>query len=179
MIDFLSFVSGAIESRVAVYDDESFRPVFESASPMRVSVRADKTITRFQVEDGGERSDHVVDNAVEIVVEFLLTQDTRNAYQALRDAFEGNRILTVQTKVRSFPSMLIEALPHEETPALGTAVLVPILFVEWRPVQPEFSDDVAQPKQKSTVSRGQQQTSQADAPTEARAKESILYGIFN
>lgn len=162
--------------RVSIYDDESFKQIFDSASPMRISVREDATITRFPVENGEEKSDHMVIEPVEIVIDFLLTEDTKTEYQALRETFLGKKLVTVQTKVASYPSMLIEAMPHEESPQIGTAIFVPIRFAEWRPVTPETSDAVADPKQSKTTPRGQQQTT--PTPPATKAKGSIAYDWF-
>lgn len=184
MSSLLSLVLGSVVAvdRVAIYDDETFQQIFDSVSPMRVSVREEAKLTKFQVEDGGERSDHAVRLATEITIDFLLTDNTKIEFQTLRDTFLAYRILTVQTKVASYPSMMIEALPHEEVPEIGSAILIPIRFVEWRPITPEMGENtVADPKQSNTVKRGQQQTSQAPPAVESRAvkngKGSILGGL--
>ncbi|MCG7324278.1 phage baseplate protein [Achromobacter sp. ACRQX] len=173
-------LSTTTQQLVAILDTESFETLFASAHPMRVAVREAKRATKFAVEDGSERSDHVVRELTEIQIDFLLVDDTRNQFESLRQAFDRNKLLTVQTKVKSYESMLIVDMPHDETPELGMAVNVPIRMQEWIEVKPEFGQlppaKVENKSQSSTVKRGQQTTQDSDASTER--KGSVLSGVF-
>ena len=174
-------LSTSTQQQVTILDTESFETLFASAHPMRVAVREAKRATKFAVEDGSERSDHVVRELTEIQIDFLLADDTRNQFESLRQAFDQNKLLTVQTKVKSYESMLIVDMPHDETPELGMAINVPIRLQEWIEVKPEFGElppaKVEDKGQSSTVKRGQQ-TSQESGPATER-KGSVLSGVFN
>jgi hypothetical protein len=173
-------LSTSTQQQVTILDAESFETLFASAHPMRVSVMEAKRATKFAVEDGTERSDHVVRELTEIQIDFLLADDTRNQFESLRQAFDQNKLLTVQTKVRSYESMLIVSMPHDETPELGTAVNVPIRMQEWIEVKPEFGElppaKVEDKSKSSTVKRGQQTSEESGAATER--KGSVLSGVF-
>jgi len=173
-------LSTSTQERVSVLDGETLQPMFVSAHPMRVSVREAKRATKFAVEDGTARSDHVVQELTEIQIDFVLNADTRNGFESLRQAFLKNSLVIVQTKVRSYESMLITDLPHDETPELGMAINVPLRFQEWLAVAPEYGTlppaKVANKNQSSTVNRGQQSTTEADEST--RRRGSVLGGIF-
>lgn len=173
-------LSTSTQQRVAILDAESLQVLFASAEPMRVSVRESKRATKFAVEDGTERSDHVVRELTEIQIEFLLADDTRNQFESLRQAFDQNKLVTVQTKVRSYENMLILDMPHDETPELGTAVNVPVRMQEWVEVKPAFGElppaKVEKKSQSSTVKRGQQTSEESGASTER--KGSVLSGVF-
>ena len=165
---------------VAILEDESLNQLFTASQPMRVSVREDGKLTQFPVEDGTTRSDHFVRQPIQITVDFLLTDDTRNAFSELREAFAEKRILTVQTKVAVYFSLIITAIPHDETPENGSTIAVPVVLQEWRTIQPEYGElppkKVTQKKQASTVKRGQQQITETPAPTQAKVKkQSLLY----
>lgn len=157
---------------VAILDDETLRPIFEASSPMRVAVDRSKTPTKFQVENGETRNDHVVENASELSIDFALTDDIRQQYSALEQAYNANRLVTVQTKVTSFRHMLIYLLPHDENATLGDSVAVPMRLIQWREVQPAYGtlpmSKVANKAQSSTVQRGNQQTAQVRSPTIAK-----------
>lgn len=172
MMQLLDSLSTSTQQRVAILDAESLQIIFASAEPMRVSVKESKRATKFAVEDGTERSDHVVRELTEIQIDFLLAEDTRNQFETLRQAFDQNKLVTVQTKVRSYENMLIVDLPHDETPELGIAVNVPIRMQEWVEVKPEFGElppaKVANKNQSSTVKRGQQTSREADAETKKK-----------
>lgn len=169
-------LSTSTQQRVAILEADSLQVLFASAEPMRVAVREAKRATKFAVEDGTERSDHVVRELNEIQIDFVLAEDTRNQFEAIRQAFEQNKLVTVQTKVRSYPKMLILDVPHDETPELGTAVNVPIRLQEWIEVKPEFGtlppEKVQNKSQSSTVKRGQQTTQ------ESTRGGSVLSGVF-
>lgn len=167
---------------VGILDSESFEQLFVAANPMRVSVREEKRITKFQVEDGGTRSDHVVQDAREIAIDLLIEDEfARNMYLQLQQAWRDNRLVIVQTKVSSYENMLIESIPHDETPELGNGISMPIKLTEWRTVTPQYGSlppsKVASKKQSDTTKQGQKQSSTA-SPAQTR-KASVLYGVFN
>lgn len=169
-------LSTSTQQRVAILDADSLQVIFASAEPMRVSVRESKRATKFAVEDGTERSDHVVRELTEIQIDFLLADDTRNQFENLRQAFDKNKLVTVQTKVRSYENMLILDVPHDETPELGMAINIPVRLQEWVEVKPEFGTlppaKVENKSQSSTVKRGQQTTQ------DSSRGGSILGGVF-
>lgn len=178
----MAFDNQYTQDLVAILDGETFEQLFVAAQPMRVSVRDTKRATKFEVEDGTTRSDHVVQDQIEIAIDLILEDETaRDAYQQIKQAKFDNRLVIVQTKVDSYESMLITEIPHDETTELGGAISMPMRLVEWRTVQPQYGalppSKVKNKKQASTSKGGQKQTTEADAPTTRKA--SVLYGIFN
>lgn len=174
------FLSSSVMTRVAILDNDTLQPIFQSAHPMRVSVNPSKRATKFAVEDGTERSDHVVKELVEIQIDFMAVDDVRTAYESLYQFWDQNQLVTVQTKVRSFENMLLLGVPHEEAVDLGTAITMPLRFQEWDEAKPEEGElppnKVANKNQASTVERGQVKGSEADEPT--RRKGSVMSGWF-
>jgi hypothetical protein len=174
-------VNSAAQGVVAILDGESFAVLFAAASPMRCTVREPSTLATWGVEDGTERSDHRTIGRVEIDLPLLLTDDTRALYEQLRSVFLAGTPLVVQTKVASYPDMLILDLPHDETPDGGDSILINAKFAELVTVEPQFGAlppaSVSDPKQASTVDRGNQQTTESTPATQRRA--SVLYGIVN
>lgn len=174
-------VRRSTQDAVAILDAQSFQPLFVGSNPMRVSVRETSRLTTWAVEDGSSRTDHRVLDPVEINIPMLLSEDTRSLYEQLRTAYLEGRDLIVQTKVASYSSMMIYEIPREETPDQGDAIAIEVKLREIRVVTPEFGtlppSRVSNPAQASTQNRGQQQTDEADAPTQRRA--SLLYRITN
>lgn len=174
--------AGATQDLVCILDGENFTQLFTAAHPMRMTVREIKRPTKFVVEDGSTRSDHVVTEAVEISIDLALEdEDARNGYEQIRQAWRDNRLVTVQGKVASYKSMLIAEMPHDESPEYGMGIVIPMRLVEWRSVKPEFGalppSKVKSKKQASTAKGGQKQTTEASQPTTRRA--SVAFGIFN
>lgn len=167
---------------VAILDSDTFEVLFSGANPMRVTVRHEKQATKFPVEDGSERSDHVIDLPKEIMLDYLLSENMREIHEALKQAFMENRLVTVQTRIDSYPNMLIVSIPHDEL-ATDSAIAVNVALEEWVSVKPEYTDapmrkaDVKDSKQASTVKRGQQ--TPTDAGEVKTRKASVLYGLVN
>lgn len=167
---------------VAILDAESFEQLFTATNPMRVTVREEKKVTKFQVEDGSERSDHVVRLATEIGVDLMIEDEfARNMYLQLQQAWRDNKLVIVQTKVASYESMLIESMPHDETPEMGNGIAMPVRLTEWRTVTPQYGSlppsKVASKKQADTAKQGQKQSTTAS--TAQTRKASVLYGVVN
>lgn len=167
---------------VAILDAETYEQLFSDSQPMRISVRKTKRITKYEVEDGTVRSDHSVDDQIEIAMDLIVEEEyARDVYEQISQAVADDRLLIVQTKVASYSSMLISEMPHDETPELGGAIAMPLRLVEWRTVTPQYGSlppsKVKSKKQASTVKGGQKQTTETDPATAKKA--SVAYGIFN
>lgn len=166
---------------VAILEAGSFNVLFDGSSPLRMTVRETSKITSWPVEDGTQRSDHRVLDPVEIDLSMLITDSNRNLFERLRQTFLEGRELIVQTQVRSYGSMMIMDMPHDELVEQGDSVPVALKLKEVKVIKPEFGtlppSQVANPRQSSTVQRGGQQTAPADEPT--RRKSSTLYRVVN
>lgn len=173
-------ISTSTQQRVVILDNDTFDELFDSVSPMRLSVQESKRATKFAVEDGTERSDHIVTALTEMQIDLYLYEETRNSFENLRQAFEEHMLVTVQTKVASYSNMLIVDIPHDETVDLGDAVNVSMRLQQWLAVQPEYGElpprKVVNPAQSSTVERGQQTTTESVPETEK--KTTILDNLF-
>lgn len=172
----------ATDDLVCILDNETLQQLFTTASPMRMTVRETKRTTKYPVEDGSTRSDHVIVDPVEISIDLILESEfARDGYEQIRQAWRDNRLVTVQGKVSSYPGMLITEIPHDSSPEYGMGIAMPIRLEEWRSVEPQYADlppsKVKSPKQASTAKKGQKQAAEADAPTARKA--SVAYRVFN
>ena len=174
-------VHESAQDLVAILDADGYQPLFETSNPMRVTVRETAKLTKFAVEDGAQRTDHRVIDPVEIDLPLLLTDDVRNVFETLRQAWLDGKELIVQTKVRSYPNMMIAEIPHEETPDQGDSIPVAVKLQEVTVIKPEFGSlptrKVANASQASTTKKGNQQTSETSDADKKRA--SVLHGVFN
>lgn len=156
--------------------DANFAQVFEKARAIKATILRASKAMEHPLETGATVTDHRIILPVSVELSMILSSaDYRAVYQQVRDLFTKGSLLTVQTRVDSFPSMLIEKMPHDETPELFDGVALALTLKEAQFVQPQFSAlKVARPKDTSTAKRGQQQ------PTEAPAarKQSVLSGFF-
>lgn len=153
-----------------------FEQVFEGARAIKATIMRASKAMEHPLETGATITDHRIVLPVNIELSMILaSEDYKAVYQQVRDLFINGELLTVQTRVDSFPSMLIEKMPHDETPEMFDGVALALSLKEAQFVQPQFSTvKVEKPKNSTTVKRGQQQ------PTESppQRKASILSGIF-
>jgi hypothetical protein len=174
-------VRESAQDLVAILDAQNFQPLFQTANPMQVNVRETAKLTTFAVEDGTRRTDHRVIDPVEISLPLLLVQDSRNVFEALRQAWLDGTELVVQTKVRSYPRMMISEIPHDETPDQGESIPVAVRLLEVTVITPEYGElpprKVANKAQASTTKKGNQQTTQTSEANQKKA--SFLHGVFN
>lgn len=161
------------DSRVQIVDDNGSL-VFGDPSPMHVSVTRTQTATMYEVEDGTTRSDHVVKNPIEITIDFIVDSNNRMAYEQIKRAFESNDLVTVQTKIDTYPSMLVAEMPHDESGEMLGKALMPVRFVEWRSIAAEYGEmppsKVENKNQASTVKKGKQQAKTPSPSVESKAK---------
>jgi hypothetical protein len=153
-----------------------FSQVFQKARAIKASISRTSKAMEHPLETGAIVTDHRIILPVGVELSLILaSEDYRAVYQQVRDLFKRGELLTVQTRVDSFPSMLIEKMPHEETPDIFDGVALALSLKEAQFVQPQFSAlKVAQPKDTNTVQRGQQQPTE----TPPARKSSILGGFF-
>lgn len=170
--------STSSQQRVVILDNDTLSELFNSVSPMRLSVKEAKRATKYAVEDGTERSDHIVTELTEIQLDIVIVEDIRNAFENLKQSYLENRLVTVQTRVTTYPDMLIVDFPHDEVVELGDAISASIRLQEWKAVQPEYGEmpeyKVESPKQSDTTGRGQQTTEEV---SESK-KSSVLYDLL-
>jgi len=172
-----------IDYVVSMINANSFLPLLQvGANPMRVRVIENSKLTSWPVEDGTVRTDHRVIEPVEIEIPLLISSLlNRVIFEELRQAYILGDEISVQTKMRTYDSMMIVEMPHENTTDQFGAIPVVVRLKEVVTVAPEFGElppsKVSNKGQSSTANRGGQQTTDADLATQK--KSSILYGLVN
>lgn len=154
-----------------------FSQVFERARAIKATVQRDSKAMEHPLETGATVTDHRIILPVVVELSLLLSSDDYVAvYQQIRDLFKRGELLTVQTRVDSFPSMLIEKMPHDETSDIFDGVALSLFLKEAQFVQPQFSTikRVKRTRDTSTTKRGQVQPK--EAPPER--KTSVLGSFF-
>jgi hypothetical protein len=160
---------------VAVLNSD-FTQVFEKARALKVAIGPTSKAMEHPLETGATVTDHRIILPVTAELSLILaSEDYQAVYQQIADLFKRGELLTVQTRVGSFPSMLIEKMPHEESGDIMDGVAVAVSLKEAQFVTAQFATiKVKKPRDSTTVKRGQQQP-QAAAP---ERKSSILGGFF-
>lgn len=155
-----------------------FAQVFERARPIKAEIMPDSKVMEHPLETGASVVDHRIILPVVVNLSLLLTsEDYASVYGQVRDLFNRGELLTVQTRVASYPSMLIEKCPHEESPDIQDGIALALTLREAEFVQPQFSTlRVATPRDSNTSRRGEQQPK---ATPPAAPRRSILSRVFS
>lgn len=152
------FPAAASQDVVGVF--EGYSQVFRDARPMKVSVSKGANLMEHPLEDSCTITDHMVMQPVEVSLSLTLTPDTcRETYREISDIFMQGKVLTVQTRVSSYPNMLIQSLPHDETPEMFDAVTMSLKLREVTLIRTEFTTayNAKKTSQSKTVDRGEVQ----------------------
>lgn len=165
---------------VGIYD-QNFQQVFATARPIKASVKEDSKLMEHPVETGATITDFSIILPVEIELSIIAAgvDEYRAVYGRIRQAFKNRDLFTVQTFTGLYQNQLIQAMPHEEDPALADAIAIALKLKEVQIVEAQYlslpASKVRNPANASTVDKGQQQPAEAST---ARSG-SVLYGIFN
>ena len=140
----------------------SFEQVFPDAKALKLTVVRSSRAMEHPLETGATVTDHRIINPTTAELSIVCASaDYRAVYQQIVDLFIRGELLTVQGRVDSFASMMIEKMPHDESPDVLDGVTVAISLKEAKFVEAQFSilpvTKVARPKDSDTSKRGQQE----------------------
>lgn len=137
--------------------------LFAEAIALRVSVSREAKVMEHPVESGSTIVDHMVVQPVKIELSIILPRAAYKAgYASLAATFNAARLLTVQTRADTFVNMLIERIPHEETPDQFDVIPVAVTLREVKLITPTYTRVKVNPKRNAksagTKKRGEQQS---------------------
>jgi hypothetical protein len=156
---------------VAIFDPNTFQQIFNTARPLKANIDRQLKLMDHPLENGAVVSDFAIVLPVTIEMAMIVGGDEyQSVYQQIKAYWLARQPVTVQTKADVFQNMLIQGIPHEETPDMMD--VLPIAFklreiqvitVQYQALPPQA---VQAPADQSTVNRGAQQP-----------QTSILYDI--
>lgn len=153
---------------------------------MHVIVDEHRRLTAFPVEDGSQRTDHVVEEPIQITIDFMVQDDLVNQLQSIKAAWKDNILFTVMTRGAMYKDMFLVAMPHDE-PSNMIGIGLTLVFWEYKTVYPEYGEvpiRVEQSKQTDTKQRGQVSVGKkmdTDISNEGKStlqKSTVLYDLF-
>lgn len=161
--------------------DSSFRQVFIDARPLNVKILENSQLMEHPLETGSTIVDHAVVLPIEIEMALLVVSDNfRDVYQQIRQAWLSKEKFTIQTKTGSYPDMVIMSIPHDETPEMFDAIAMAVKFKEAKFVEPQFESlppsAVKNKSDSDTKNAGQKQGGPLSDSQER--KSSVLLGLI-
>jgi hypothetical protein len=145
--------------------DEDLNQVFPDARPIKASFTEDSKQMEHPLETGVQVTDHRVIQPIEIVLTCMLVgEEYRQVYRTIKDIFIRGDKLTVQSRVESYPSMIVLSIPHEEPPDIQDGAMMIIKLREALFVEAQFTDikpvKAAASKNAGTTKRGEQKATE-------------------
>lgn len=147
---------------VAVLDSDTYEQLFQAARPMRANINRTQRLMDHPLEDGSTISDFSIIDPVEIELVLMLTGDEYvEVYSEIRTHWESRIPVVVQTRADTFEDMLIQNIPHEETPDTIDVIPMSIKLRQIQIIEVQYQalpeKAVEKPTDQSTVDRGAQQ----------------------
>lgn len=167
---------------VAIYN-ENMEQVFTQARPLKAIVKQGAQLMVHPVETGSSITDDKIILPREIDFPMVFDSDTyAEGYQNVKQAFIDSTILSVQTRVDTYGSMVISEMPHQEDADMYATISMNLKLREIQFVEAQFATlpprKVTDKKDSSTNKRGQLTGKDASAPVTEKS-QSILFGLFN
>lgn len=158
------FLSSFTYDVVAVIDPDTGEQLFAEAESMKANVGPLSKIMDHPLEDGSPVSDYKIILPVTIELGLLVSaQDSGSTYATIRDAFLASTYLTVRTNADTYENLVIEGMPHDESPDMFGMLAIGLRLREVQLVTVAYqalaAKDVAQPTDQSTVNTGEKQGS--------------------
>lgn len=148
---------------VAVFDQD-FNQIFKEARAIKAVVKEQAKVMEHPIETGAVITDHRVILPVEIELSLILKPaNYQDTYKVIRSYYLNSTLLVVQTKTAIYENQLISAIPHEETPDLYDAIALTLSLRQALFVTPAGGISPENPTDTTTVDRGQQGISSANA----------------
>lgn len=172
-----NFINSAAFDQVAVYTQD-FEQVFQSARPIKATVKPDSKVMEHPLESGASITDHRI--LLPIEIELSLTvfgSDAQDTYQEIRELYQNAELLIIQCKAGVFENQLIASMPHEEDVSFFDALTIGLKLKQVQFANTEITFAPRQAKQANTKDRGNQQTQPANA--EQTQKSSSAAGAFS
>lgn len=169
---------------VALYNTNEDQ-VFADAIPMKVSVNATSLQFEHPLEDSSVITDHRVILPDEISLMMTIPKGMyKDVYAQMRSSYINGDLFQVRTKAFTYDNMVIQAMPHEETPEKFDAI---DLILEMKETQFESVvieilsfDKVEDKTQSDSVDRGEQnpETSVSAAAQITDSARELISGFF-
>jgi hypothetical protein len=148
---------------VAVFTQE-FEQLFKDARSVKATIKEQSKVMEHPLENGAVITDHRIVLPVEIELSLILKPSSyQDTYKAIRSYYLNGTLLVIQTRTGIYENQIIQAIPHEETPEQYDAVALNLSLREALFVTPDGNIAPEAPQDTTTVDRGQQGISNANA----------------
>lgn len=169
--EIISLLPSFATDIVAVYTQD-YTQVFRDARAIKAVIKETSKVMEHPIETGAIITDHRIVWPVEIELKLILTPATyRDVYYEIKDLYLQGTLLIVQTRSGIYESQLINSMPHEEDPTIYDTITIALALKEVQMVTAQFTKTPRNPKNTSTVNRGNLQGLPANTSQTSVAKD--------
>lgn len=159
--------------------DEDGQQILETARIRRVGITIKSEIFEHPLETGNKIADFAIIRPVTLQVFALIpAEDTMTLYTQLRDMQRNGTRLSLFTRADAYDDLIIEELPHEESPEVGDCLSINLLLreVQWFDYTVESLPvkAVQQPKDADTKKIGNKTAIEPEKPVPQSLAKSLL-----
>ncbi|XAO54182.1 tail fiber protein [Yersinia phage vB_YenM_P744] len=165
------------------------KQLFTLARAIKAGVNPESELFEHPLETGNKIIDFKIDKPIVVQLGVLIpTESYESIYNEILQAKTLGTELVVQTRASTYSNLIIQAMPHEESPDYGDTLAMSITLreVQWFNPNPESlpaKQVSANPKtgaksDADTLKQGQQRPTDASQGTQKKA-ESILHGWYS
>jgi hypothetical protein len=186
-----AIVSGSIVNTLAAYlptaaydvvgvFDADFNQLFEDARPIAANVKETAKVMEHPAESGYMLADHRVFEPIEIEIPFvLLSQTYVDTYNQVKQVFQGNDTVNVQTNTGLYPNMTISEMPHKEDTEHFDTITMTIKFRQVMIAMPATSSEALPdaPQNGGQKSGNAASGTETTTATENTEKSSAAYSL--
>lgn len=116
---------------VQILSQQTMQQIFQSARPMKCTVKETAKVMSYPVETGSVLSDNRVSNPTEIEMDFFIPNTSYSTvYPQMRNAWMDATTLSIQTRTGTYKNMIIMDMPHDESPDVFSGIMMHIKFME-------------------------------------------------
>lgn len=158
--------------------DSDGNEVLSTIVNIGASVIESKTFSKHSLENSQVVVDDQYDNPTLVTLRVILNpSDYLDVYKEIKSLYQSITNFTVQTKVDSYSNLYLEAIPHEEDPAMFNTIQMNLEFTEQLVVSTNVegleTSDVSNPGDSDTVNSGSKVAEQDDGTVLQRAASFI------
>ena len=112
-------------------DSNPSAQVFTAARAMKVNLMPSSKLMDHPIEDGSLQTDFRILNPLELELSVICTgKNWKTVYNQINTGYLNGELYTITTKSGVYPHMMMQAIPHDETPDMFDVLAVSIKFRE-------------------------------------------------
>ncbi len=184
--EITTFANAALgyNTKIELFEQQNYFPILQNAKIMEVSVASSQELMDQPIEKGATITDFTIKKPKVFEVAFVLSAVSYlSDYLLIKQLYENNTYLILQTTVDTYKQLLIQAMPYKENGEMIQSLRISLTLREVQTVEPSYSPAPAEdntPKQaqlQNTTNRGNVQPKNP-SDTQAQKGNSALLNLF-